>query len=320
MAQRLASFPTLADYVRSKKWSMGEGFIAGSSGQKKTAKWLTGLPLLPTEGLTSEGIVRTSIGKVNERSFVAPRTEKRYKPPMMLIKEHDSLPVAFWDESSLAYKDKIVGINAPPSDTDELSRFAKSFVVNRNAVKMGCQLFGKQSLLGKATAILKTDIDQIPWPQDGDWDMSTWEKILADDLLNYIGEFIRKGQESKLLKTRASSSDVKGYTSCFSRILCKLYPELSAGETIFEDGLLGQTFFFGKSPTGEIINSSQLTSLKSIIEKDEQVALRRIRILRFYDGNSFIIVKPDRLRYWIRSVAIRDADDVIADLLRMEGF
>ena len=38
-----------------------------------------------------------------------------------------------------------------------------------------------------------------------------------------------------------------------------------------------------------------------------------------YDANVILIVKPDRLRYWIRSVAIRDADETLHDL-RRQGF
>jgi hypothetical protein len=39
-----------------------------------------------------------------------------------------------------------------------------------------------------------------------------------------------------------------------------------------------------------------------------------VRVLRFYEANTILIVKPDRLRYWIRSTAIRDADETLADL------
>jgi hypothetical protein len=31
------------------------------------------------------------------------------------------------------------------------------------------------------------------------------------------------------------------------------------------------------------------------------------------------LIKPDRLRYWLRSIALRDADESLADLRRM-GF
>jgi hypothetical protein len=42
-------------------------------------------------------------------------------------------------------------------------------------------------------------------------------------------------------------------------------------------------------------------------------------MLRFYSQNMILIVKPDRLRYWIRSTAIRDADETLLDL-REQGY
>ena len=56
--------------------------------------------------------------------------------------------------------------------------------------------------------------------------------------------------------------------------------------------------------------------LREIIYRDHGDALRTVRILRFYEGNTIIMVKPDRLRYWIPSTAIRDADETLVDLQR----
>jgi hypothetical protein len=319
LARRLASFPTLSDYIEAKGWSMGRGFFVGSPKKDNPAPWLTGKRFLPTDGLTSEGIARGRLGIVRERSFAGGCSERRFTPPMLLIKENESLQSDFWNDGPLAYTDKIVGINAPVDDAAELERLAKSFAAKRKFAILGCRLFGKQSLYGKATAILKADIARIPWPVDGNWDLSSWEKIVADDLPQ-MADYVRNGQNSPLLRNKASKSDITGYISCFTGVLRKLYPELAAGKTIFENGLLGQVFFFGESPAGEILKASQLATLRPVIEHDERRSLRRIRVLRFYDGNAFVIVKPDRLRYWIRSVAIRDADDVIAELLDMGGF
>jgi len=44
-----------------------------------------------------------------------------------------------------------------------------------------------------------------------------------------------------------------------------------------------------------------------------------LRVFRFYSDNVMLTVKPDRLRYWIRSTAIRDADETLIDL-REQGY
>jgi hypothetical protein len=43
---------------------------------------------------------------------------------------------------------------------------------------------------------------------------------------------------------------------------------------------------------------------------------RTASVLRFYELNTIIIVKPDRLRYWIPSTALCDADETLVDLQR----
>ena len=43
------------------------------------------------------------------------------------------------------------------------------------------------------------------------------------------------------------------------------------------------------------------------------------RITRLYDQGFVFLLKPDRHRFWTRSVALRDADDILADL-RAQGF
>ena len=43
------------------------------------------------------------------------------------------------------------------------------------------------------------------------------------------------------------------------------------------------------------------------------------RVARLYDGRFTFMLKPNRLRFWLRSVALRDADEMLADL-RLQGF
>ena len=40
--------------------------------------------------------------------------------------------------------------------------------------------------------------------------------------------------------------------------------------------------------------------------------------MRIYDENVIYLIKPKQLRYWLRSVAIRDADETFAFLVNQE--
>jgi hypothetical protein len=59
--------------------------------------------------------------------------------------------------------------------------------------------------------------------------------------------------------------------------------------------------------------------LDALLHQQKGTALHVTRIARIYDRNFIFLLKPDRLRYWLRSVALRDADETLSDL-RAQGF
>jgi type I restriction-modification system DNA methylase subunit len=314
LTARLQEMPTLNDYIAESGWTAGEGFIAGESGKRPLVKWLTNKPFLPTEALSIDGIDSTKINVVRETHFTAPRTELRYAPPLALLKEHESLPCAFWNDGFLAYKHKIVGIHAEPKQEKQLRQFCREFSDNREALRAFCILLGTQALVGKATAILKRDIDVLPWPTGGaSWDLSEWEKILCEDVVNYTAEFVRLGQKSRLLKQRVANNELKEYADVFVKMLGSIYNNLRAAKSGTLNGITFQAFCFGKTPQLDW-PADWTQNLHELIYVEHGAALRTVRVLRFYDSNVVIIVKPDRLRYWIRSTAIRDADETLVDL------
>jgi hypothetical protein len=75
--------------------------------------------------------------------------------------------------------------------------------------------------------------------------------------------------------------------------------------------------FTKKEDALSILNESNWAQkIQFIISKSETYTLRTQRVVRILTGNTLIIIKPDKLRYWIRSTAIRDFDDVMVEILR----
>ncbi|MGH7492238.1 MAG: HsdM family class I SAM-dependent methyltransferase [bacterium] len=321
MSQRLRSMRTLAEYVKQQGWDYGEGFIAAKTGKREPAPFLTGKPFLPTAAFTDSGIDETQITVVEETHFRSAYTEARYSAPLVLIKETDSLPVTYWDKGFLGYRHKIVGIHAPKSQASELGRLYEAFQLNHDIYRFSSTLNGTQSLVGKATAILKQDIDILPYPEDPRrLSYSFWEQALCEEVLRYMTEYVRLGQNSELLKAAADISDLKEYSSMFIRLLGSVYDNLKGADPVFLNGLTCQPFYFGEKPNLAWLEKQNGKELQKLVY-DEQMhgSLRTIRIMRFYSENVFLLVKPDRLRYWIRSTAIRDADETLVDL-RRQGY
>jgi hypothetical protein len=313
LAERIRGWKTLADFVAARNWAYGEGFIVGT--RDTEAPFLTGMTLLPTEAMTDDGIDEERLDRLENSQFLRPRIPELFAPPLVLIKEHATLPMAFWDRSKLAYRDKIVGIHAPPEEHSKLIAVFEMLQARKRFYQFCCTVNGTQALVGKATAILKQDIDRLPMPDDpADLDLAYWEDALKEDVLCYMTDFVRLGQDSDLLKKAANEDDLRGYSSLYVRMLGSLYHNLQAADAVRLNGLIAQPFSFGDKPDVSWLGTDCEDTLHRLIYDQSRESLRTVRVVRYYDGNVILIVKPDRLRYWIQSTAIRDADDTLIDL------
>lgn len=318
ISQRFQSMRNLAQYVKQQGWDYGEGFIVGSGG--KSAPFLTGSDFLPASAFTNGGINENEIRPLAETKFHRPKSETLFTPPLILIKKVDSLPIVFWDKGFLAYNHSIVGIHAPHTQTSRLREFYNMISHNYEIYRFLCTLNGT-SLVGKATALLKDDIDNLPYPEDlNELSFSFWEKALCEDTLQYMADYIRLGQNSKLLAIPAGTDALKAYSEIFIHMLRNVYDNLKASEPVFLNGLTCQPFYFGERPDFSWLFEQPQDELRKLIYDDRNhVHLRTIRVLRLYSQNYLLLIKPDRLRYWIRSTAVRDADETIIDL-RRQGY
>jgi len=180
--------------------------------------------------------------------FRSAYTEERYKPPLVLIKENDTLPIAFWDKGFLAYRHKIVGVHAPEAQVAELRNLYRTLRARHDAYRFSCLLNGSQSLIGKATAILKQDIDVLPFPEDEELSFCYWEEILRQDVLTDMTEFVRLGHNSRLLQAAANAEDLREYAETFIRMLGSVYTNLQTGDPVLLNGLVCQPFYFSDRP------------------------------------------------------------------------
>jgi hypothetical protein len=321
ISERLREMPTLGDFVRKQgaEWDYGEGFISGKKGKLLSAPFLTGKPLLRSRAFTNTGINRALVGPdkatVTETRFKSPYTELRYSPPLVLFKAHDSFPVEFWDEYFLAYRAKVIGIHAPEKDKAKLQSLFETFKAHRRLYQFCCGLNGTQAWTGRATTPLKQGFDVLPFPDDpSELDLAFWEDALKEDVLGYMANFIRLGQDSDLLKKAANEDQIREYSFLYVRMLGSLYRNLKAADAVRLNGLIAKPFYFGDRPDVSWLGKDCEDALHRLIYDESRESLRTVRVVRYYDGNVILIVKPDRLRYWIRSTAIRDADDTLIDL------
>ncbi|MGE5341548.1 MAG: HsdM family class I SAM-dependent methyltransferase [Candidatus Omnitrophota bacterium] len=352
LISRLSKLRTLGSYLEEKiknnEWVVAEGFIVGNKREivrmetltdkieplrdeekdelnglqkkYKKADYLTGTPTLPTEALTEKGIDKSKIHILEEKFFLRSRAKNKevFKGPHLLIKEvagTHSIPVAFIEED-ISFMHRILGIHAPKENTDELKQIGNRIHGNR-VYRFYLSAYSGSYMIGRATAILKNDIDKLPFPENkNEFDFSEIEHILMDDVLNYMLEFQRRGESSAVM-TPVTPSQLRRFGETYCKLLNTVYDKFKFHEPLETDNFICFPIYYGEKPQIEIANTSQLErSLNQLVYKKLGQNLKIARVLRIYDRNIIYLIKPKQARYWLRSIAVRDADETYEDLIK----
>jgi hypothetical protein len=228
--ERLKRIPTLRKYLEPKlkneEWSYGEGFIVGS--RSKEGKHLVNKDTLPTKAFTLKGIDNNKIEKLKEEFFDSPCKDNQniFKAPHILIKEdieeYEDIPITFY-EKDISFKHSVIGIHSPNNKKDELLGLYKILLKNRDLYKFYIFSTSNRILVGKATSLLKQDIDNLPHPENpDDLKLAHWEEIFKEDVLNYYLKFKSEGEKSAIMKI-ASRKQLNEYSKVFADTLNSVY-------------------------------------------------------------------------------------------------
>lgn len=319
LIDRLRKFPTLGQYATAHGWDAGEGYLGGQKNASSNVGHLIGKALLPTDALGPDGIDRSRISVVPDLGIKDPKTERRFVPPLLLIKEHQDLYLDVWTDKYLVFKNEIVGFSAP-GDIRRL-RAAASWLKREETV-LQAYVAGISARLftQRATAIFSADVFALPFPEDGDLDLSLNERILAEDIVQYQRDFIRLGTDAKVMQS-APAESLQAFDDVLTTQINAVYTRnpLRALPAHHWAGAICKAYVFGAGKV-DWSNADELRQkLDSLLRARHNSSLTITRIIRLYEKGFVFLLKPDRHRFWTRSIALRDADDVLADL-RAQGF
>lgn len=317
---RLEKFRTLGQYATEQAWDFGEGFTEGKRGVSRPADHIIGKALLLSEALTSDGLDVSKITTAQNKPIEGPRSAKRFTPPMLLIREHMDLPHAVWSRNYLTYKNQIVGFAAPRAQGTSLSEVDRWLTNEASPLRAFTASVSVKLFTQKATTLSAADILVLPYPESGTLDLSPNERILVDDIVNYQRDLVRLGEDSQAMK-ESGHTVLSQFTEVFVGQINKLYrtKPLQILQAQAWPGVICQPFVFGKGKVDWSGADELKGKLDALFHKQQGTTLHVTRIARTYDDSFVFLLKPDRLRYWLRSAALRDADETLADL-RAQGF
>lgn len=334
-ARRLGHFDTLGRFVAECGWiPPSEGYIAGGKGiDRGRAEHLRGgKHLIPPGALVGDHLDRNRLETVTDWPIEEPRTEANFVAPLLLIRENQALEHALIEEAGFyAYKHEIVGIAAPSFDVEDLRRLAAWLSSAKTALRAYAHVTCTRLFIARNTSHNQSTLLALPVP--GSWDLviSPNEQILIDDIVGPYSELIRDAHHSSALhQTRdeqaegetvdlfdralhQTRNDLSAFAEVYARQVSLLYPGLRPLPPQRWSGLVCQPFSFDDEPLDWSGAETLRDRLDTLINEQHAPGLHLRRIVRLYDSRFIFLLKPDVQRFWLRSVALQDADETLAD-------
>ncbi len=349
LLNHLGSLRSLEEFldtmVVEKGWECGEGYIIGHSGNvvnkeirssgSRTRKfednvlWITGKKSVITRSFAEDGSFDWVIEK--EELFEEPRSKKKdiFKPPHIIIKEvlgDMRLPMIFSNEY-LCFTNRFVGIHAPKNQFKDIEVLYRVIDQNQKLNRFYILCTSSQAgIIMSNSLLMKKDIMNIPYPENPtDLELGHSETIIQNDVLEY---YIKSNasSENSPLNSPVQGEVLKEYGDVFCKTLNPIYEKNEQKWFVhgYHEGqqAIAYAFCYGQ-PKKDILPDlfvDGLDGIERLLLNNTRRNVRITRVLREYlhiEGYDVLIfIKPKNVRYWLKSIALRDADETYTDLKR----
>ena len=324
IVNKFNQYAKLKDYVKEKErnnnWIYSSGFFIGN--KKIYADYLYNTEALQTShgnALNENGIDWNKTYIINEKNFEAPRNPDLYKTPLIFRKTiNKNTMLVEHSEKDIAFSHSFFGISAPVVDQIFLKDILVKFKeYSKEYIFYVIATSGKTGI-DKATVLYKNDIDNLPYPKNiKDIRFSKIEKYFAEDTIDYMLDWINGSQTSPIFKNVESNQLIE-YQKIYCNLLNTIYNKFKPLEVLETKQFIIMSFYYDEIPENYLFNN-KLTddAIEILINSKINKNINITRIFKYYDNNLIYIIKPKQYRYWLKSIAVRDADDTFADLVNM---
>lgn len=270
--------------------------------------------------------------------FLRARPEKLFRLPLIVIHKKLGgalLPIGLkksYTRKYLIFNSSFVGIHSPVEDVEILGEIYSRFKHSAKTYLLWILSNSPSALVGHETSIKKTDLETLPFPNIEDsayLQLSDNEKIIRDDVLSFykhLGKSISLGSDGFKLHQDVDSTQLTNYGRILAKELNTIY---SRNNKSWQLGNIYQTALFSicQVAFGEDnclphkitheIDDLIRPLIEDKLSNSGSIYSRVIRIYKHINGFDCIFsIKPHAQRYWLNSIALKDADDTFSDLKR----
>lgn len=306
---------TIRSYIISKGLNVGQGYKLGKKDKYDKENYIHNKSYVIDKYFKDDGIKR--IGIESESKFeTIPASNDIFSPPHILIKKtigKKSIPIEYSDDY-LAFRNEILGIHSTLENKDDLLNLVSIFKKNNDVFRFFiASTSGRSGISRSIYTSLAEDFYKLPVIENIKLKLS--DEILIHDVNKYIIPSFEQG-ENALINKVCSQEEIKQFSDVYCCSINTIYKEKSFKYTL-EKIYEGAAYFACEYKFTDLDNKiryikSERTFSELIDNWSSRNALIK-RVLRIYGNNVIILIKPKQLRYWLKSIALRDADETLAE-------
>lgn len=308
---------TIKDYLEQKRkmngWFYGEGYIKGN--KKHKIDYITGQQYIVDKSFKDNGEWQVSIEDSN--GFEGPRDKELYQPPHLIIKRSigkQRFPMRM-SYDYITFREGILGIHCPQESIEELSELQNYIHQNNDWLRL---MIVACSGRAGVTKSIYTHYAEDFWglPYEPDIHLSKNEHIVVSDALKYTMPYF-DSTKAPVADNTAGFDVLQDFGTLYCQRLNVIY-EKDGKKYVPAFYYEGENYFIyvlkysNQTPTFHGINSKD--DLDALLNyKDDSYIVKRVA--RIYKENLIILIKPKQIRFWMQSIALRDADGTFNDII-----
>ncbi len=310
----------LYNYIGIEEERYAVGFQIAS--QKEIAPFITEKRILLGSNFNSKNIKFTKYKE--DQKFHRTRKPILFEYPLINIKRtvEKSKILIINHNKDTAFNETIIGISAPQDKKELLNNFYNVLINNGDIHSLQTISTSAMFYLGSTMPFQKQDSDSWAIPLDGDEiKLSNSEKIIMNDVLDFIYPSWYE-KEPIINKKETSKEQLIEFGEVFNHSFNSIYKKENKEQklaVIYE----GTTFF---ALEFEFTNK-KITEPKQIdkTKADKQIESLIVsqygknplinKVLRIYSPNKITLIKPKKLRFWLKSIALQDSDEIFDDII-----
>jgi hypothetical protein len=178
---------------------------------------------------------------------------------------------------------------------------------------------GRQGIRSPYTFYL-SDLNSFPYNENINNFLNDYDKIIINDIVKYTLEEFGNGEKSKINISIARKRDLIDFSEIYCKTLNYIYhsenkryvlSQIIEGDAYF----ICEMLYTEKNISEPEIIEKKITLNNLLLDMSQNIKINKI--IRFYGNNVIRIIKPKQLRFWLKSKALRDADETFNDILRV---